>query len=221
MRVLLVEDERPLGQAVQEHIAAAGHAVDWMQTLADADVALRTVDYGLVLLDLHLLDGSGLDLLVALRRRGDQRPVIILTARDQIRDRIAGLNAGADDYLVKPFDLDELQARVSAVARRYAGNPNPVFRIGNVALDLAHHQAWRDDAVAELTAREWAVLERLLQRPNAVVPKAQIEEALYPFGAEIESNTVEVHVSNLRRKLGPEVIRTKRGLGYQIGGAAS
>lgn len=221
MRVLLVEDERPLGQAVQEHIAAAGHAVDWMQTLADADVALRTVDYGLVLLDLHLPDGSGLDLLAALRRRGDQRPVIILTARDQIRDRIAGLNAGADDYLVKPFDLDELQARVSAVARRYAGNPNPVFRIGNVALDLAHRQAWRDDAVAELTAREWAVLERLLQRPNAVVPKAQIEEALYPFGAEIESNTVEVHVSNLRRKLGPEVIRTKRGLGYQIGGAAS
>jgi DNA-binding response OmpR family regulator len=221
MRVLLVEDEKPLGQAVQEHIAAAGHAVDWMQTLADADVALRTVDYGLVLLDLHLPDGSGLDLLAALRRRGDQRPVMILTARDQIRDRIAGLNAGADDYLVKPFDLDELQARVAAVARRYAGNPNPVFRIGSVALDLAHRQAWRDGAVAELTAREWAVLERLLQRPNAVVPKAQIEEALYSFGAEIESNTIEVHVSNLRRKLGADVIRTRRGLGYQIGGGSA
>jgi len=220
MRVLLVEDEPVLGRAVQDHIAAAGHAVDWMQTIADAGAALGTTDYGLVLLDLHLPDGSGLDLLTSMRRRNDQRPVIILTARDQIRDRIAGLNAGADDYLVKPFDLDELRARVAAVARRYAGNPSPVLRIGGVELDLAHHQARREGIATELTAREWAILERLLQRPNAVVPKAQIEEALYPFGAEIESNAVEVHVSNLRRKLGHELIRTKRGLGYQIGEVA-
>lgn len=217
MRVLLVEDEPALGCAVQDHIAAAGHAVDWMRNLADADASLRSVDYGLVLLDLHLPDGSGLDLLAAMRKRGDQRPVIILTARDQIRDRIAGLNAGADDYLVKPFDLDELQARVAAVARRYGGNPSPIMRIGDIAFDFARHRAMREGKEIDITAREWAILERLRQRPNAIVPKAQIEEALYPFGAEIESNAIEVHVSRLRRKLGQEVIRTKRGMGYQLG----
>jgi DNA-binding response OmpR family regulator len=217
VRVLLIEDEPGLGQAVREHITAAGHAVDWMQRLGDAEAALATIDYGLVLLDLQLPDGSGLDLLRRMRQGKDRRPVIILTARDQIRDRIEGLNAGADDYLVKPFDLDELQARVAAVARRYAGDPNPLTRLGAVELDVTRHLASRNGVAVELTAREWAILARLLQRPNAIIPKDQIEEALYPFGAEIESNAVEVHVSRLRKKLGAELIRTRRGLGYQIG----
>jgi two-component system OmpR family response regulator len=217
MRVLLIEDEPGLGQAVRDHIAAAGHAVDWMPNLSDAEVALATVDYGLVLLDLQLPDGHGLDLLRRLRQRKDLRPVIILTARDQIRDRIDGLNAGADDYLVKPFDLDELLARVAAVARRYAGNPNPGFRLGDIELDMAQRLAKRDGKTVELTSHEWVILERLLQRPNAIIPKSQIEESLYPFGAEIESNTVEVHVSRLRKKLGHDLIRTRRGLGYQFG----
>jgi two-component system OmpR family response regulator len=216
MRVLLIEDEPGLGQAVQEHIAAAGHAVDWVLRLDDAEASLRAVDYGLVLLDLHLPDGAGLDLLRSLRRRGDTRPVIILTARDQIRDRIDGLNAGADDYLVKPFDLDELRARVAAVARRYAGNPNPIVRLGALDIDQANRQVARAGKRIELTGREWAILDQLLRRPNGIVTKEQLEEALYPFGAEIESNTIEVHISRLRKKLGRDFVTTLRGMGYRL-----
>jgi two-component system OmpR family response regulator len=219
MRVLLIEDEPSLGQAVQEHVTDGGHAVDRVLRLDDADAALRAVDYGLVLLDLHLPDGSGLDFLRALRRRGDARPVIILTARDQIRDRIDGLNAGADDYLVKPFDLDELTARVAAVARRYAGNPSPIQRFGTIEIDQASRQVSRDGTRIELTGREWAILDQLLRRPNLPVSKEQIEEALYPFGAEIESNTIEVHVSRLRKKLGRDFVITVRGVGYRLGQA--
>ena len=219
MRVLLIEDEPSLGQAVQEHVTDGGHAVDRVLRLDDADAALRAVDYGLVLLDLHLPDGSGLDFLRALRRRGDARPVIILTARDQIRDRIDGLNAGADDYLVKPFDLDELTARVAAVARRYTGNPSPIQRFGTVEIDQASRQVSRDGTRIELTGREWAILDQLLRRPNSPVSKEQIEEALYPFGAEIESNTIEVHVSRLRKKLGRDFVITVRGVGYRLGQA--
>jgi two-component system OmpR family response regulator len=219
MRVLLIEDEPSLGQAVQEHVTDGGHAVDRVLRLDDADAALRAVDYGLVLLDLHLPDGSGLDFLRALRRRGDARPVIILTARDQIRDRIDGLNAGADDYLVKPFDLDELTARVAAVARRYTGNPSPIQRFGTIEIDQASRQVSRDGTRIELTGREWAILDQLLRRPNSPVSKEQIEEALYPFGAEIESNTIEVHVSRLRKKLGRDFVITVRGVGYRLGQA--
>jgi len=216
MRVLLIEDETFLGQAVQEHVTAAGHAVDWVKRLDDADAALRAVDYGLVLLDLHLPDGFGLDLLKDLRRRGDDRPIIILTARDQISDRIAGLNAGADDYLTKPFDLDELSARVAAVSRRYGGSPNPLLQAGEAEFDLAARRAWRAGRPVTLTRREWAIVDLLAQRPGANVAKDRIEEALYAFGSEIESNTVEVHVSRLRKKLGRQVIHTERGVGYRL-----
>jgi two-component system OmpR family response regulator len=216
MRVLLVEDEPSLGQAVEEHIRDAGHAVDRVLRLDDAEAALRAVDYGLVLLDLHLPDGSGLDLLRAMRRQGDVRPVIILTARDQIRDRIDGLNAGADDYLVKPFDLDELAARVAAVARRAAGNPSPIVTLDDIELNQAARELKRGGKRVDLTQREWAILDQLLRRPNAVVSKEQLEEALYSFGAEIESNTIEVHVSRLRKKLGKDLITTIRGVGYRL-----
>lgn len=218
MRVLLIEDEPNLGQAVREHVAADGHAVDWVQRLDEAEDALAAVDYELVLLDLHLPDGRGLDLLRALRRRGDATPVIILTARDQISDRIEGLNSGADDYLVKPFDLDELAARVSAVARRYAGNPNPLFRAGTVEIDRANRQVRVAGRDVDLTSREWAVLDQLLRRPRAVVSKERLEDALYEFGAEVASNAVEVYVSRLRKKLGAELIRTLRGVGYRLEG---
>jgi two-component system OmpR family response regulator len=140
MRILLVEDEPSLGAAVREHLADPGHGVDWAQRLEEADDCLATVEYGLVLLDLRLPDGDGLDLLKALRRRGNTCPVIILTARDQIRDRIAGLNAGADDYMVKPFDLDELSARTQAVSRRYAGQPNPIAKVGALDVDRANRR---------------------------------------------------------------------------------
>ncbi len=219
MRVILIEDEPVLGQAVQEHVAGEGHAVDLVTRLDEADAALRAVDYGLVLLDLHLPDGRGLDLLKTMRRRGDRRPVIILTARDQISDRIEGLNAGADDYLVKPFDLDELSARVMAVSRRYAGNPNPQLTLGDLTIDKVGRRVWRGKEGIDLTRREWAILDLLMQRETAVISKDQMEEALYEFGSEIESNTVEVHISRLRKKLGRDVIHTVRGVGYRLGAA--
>jgi two-component system OmpR family response regulator len=187
-----------------------------VQRLDDAEAALRAVDYGLVLLDLHLPDGRGLDLLRKLRKREDRRPVIIITARDQIRDRIEGLNAGADDYIVKPFDLDELVARILAVQRRSAATAGPTVRAGKLLIDQTARKAWRGDREVTLTAREWALLDCLAQRVGGTFSKAQLEEALYAFGAEIESNVVEVYVSRLRKKLGASAIRTVRGLGYRL-----
>ena len=216
MRVLLIEDEPVLGEAVATHLKRSGHAVDWVQRLDDAEAALRAVDYGLVLLDLHLPDGRGLDLLRQLRRAEDKTPVIILTARDQIRDRIEGLNAGADDYLVKPFDLGELVARILAVQRRFAAKASPTIRAGSLVIDQVDRKAWYQDREVPLTAREWGLLECLARRVGATLSKAQLEEALYAFGSEIESNAVEVYISRLRKKLGANVIRTVRGLGYRL-----
>ena len=216
MRVLLVEDDRILGGAIRDHVAADGHAVDWVQCLGDARAHLDATPYDLVLLDLMLPDGGGLDMLEKRRGQGDATPVIILTARDQISDRIAGLNAGADDYLVKPFDLGELSARVAAVARRYAGNPNPLAAIGDLEIDLAARLITRDGRIVDLTAREWSILESLLRRPGAILSRAQLEDGLYAFGAEVDSNTIEVHVSHMRKKLGHETIQTVRGVGYRL-----
>jgi len=216
MRILLIEDDPNLGRAVQEHLSLAGHAVDLAPTVAEGEDALAVTDYALVLLDLRLPDGDGLDLLRRLRARSDWRPVIVLTARDQITDRIAGLGAGADDYLVKPFDLGELQARVRAVARRAGGMTEAELRFGAVTLCPEDHRALRDGAEVVLTAREWAILERLLRRPGAVVSRAQLEDALYALGAETESNAVEVYVSRIRKKLGAPLIATLRGVGYRV-----
>lgn len=216
MRVLLIEDTVALGEAVREQIAADGHAVDWVQRLDYAETSLRSTTYDLILLDLMLPDGSGLDFLRQQRSSGTRTPVIILTARDQITDRIAGLNAGADDYLVKPFDLSELSARLAAVARRYSGNPNPLLQLGPLRIDTAARSLERDGVRIELTAREWAVFEAFIQRPGALLSKAQLEDRLYAFGAEIESNTIEVYISRLRKKLGPAMIETMRGMGYRL-----
>jgi two-component system OmpR family response regulator len=216
MRILLVEDEPDLGAAVQEHVRQAGHAVDWFPRLKLADAAMRTVSYDALLLDLVLPDGRGLDFLRALRAGRDAIPVVILTARDQISDRIEGLSAGADDYLVKPFDLEELIARLNAVARRYFGTTTTVQQFGPVAIELEARRARLEGGEVELTAREWAVLEVLLRRPNAIVSREQIEDALYAFEQEIESNAIEVYISRIRRKLGRDFVRTARGLGYRI-----
>jgi len=200
---------------VREHVASFGW-VDWMKRLDEARQSLATVPYDLVLLDLNLPDGRGLDVLRELRRGGSKVPVIILTALDQIASRIEGLNSGADDYLVKPFDLSELSARVAAVARRYGGNPNPLLQLGQLEIDLARRFINVAGRPVDLTAREWAVLERLLRRPNAIIAKSEIEDSLYEFGAEIDSNAVEVYVSRLRKKLGRETIKTVRGVGYKV-----
>ena len=218
MRVLLIEDDAGLGEAVRDHVAGDGHAVDWVRRLEDAEAARAGVKFELILLDLNLPDGKGMDFLRRLRKSGDTTPVIILTAMDQISWRIEGLNSGADDYLVKPFDLSELSARLLAVARRYGGNPNPVIALGHLEIDIPHRSVLRDGVRAEISNREWAVLERLLQRPGAIVSKTQLEDSLYEFGAEIESNAVEVYVSRLRRKLGADAIATVRGVGYRMGG---
>ena len=219
MRILLIEDDTVLGAAVRDQIAADGHSVDWVTRLDAARHAMAAAVYDLMLLDLMLPDGRGIGFLKALRSRGDVTPVIVLTALDQVSDRIEGLNAGADDYLVKPFDLAELSARIGSVARRYLGNPNPIVTHGALEIDLASRSIRKGGKPVRLTAREWALFEALLSRPGQLLSKAQLEEKLYAFGAEIESNTIEVHVSRLRKKLGHSIIETERGLGYRLGTA--
>lgn len=221
MRVLLIEDDHILGSAVRDHTIAEGHSVDWFQLLADAKLAIETTNYELILLDLALPDGNGLDFLSHLRSQNYENhkiPIIIITAQDQVAVRIEGLNRGADDYMVKPFDLGELSARLAAVARRYDGVTNPTINIADVTVDLIAKTATKKHKPVDLTAREWAVLERLIRRLNAIVAKSDIETSLYAFGAEIESNAVEVYVSRLRKKLGKKFITTIRGMGYQING---
>ncbi|MBD3803411.1 DNA-binding response regulator [Thioclava marina] len=217
MRILLIEDDTILGAAVRDQIASDGHSVDWVTRLDEAGEAIRSAGYDLVLLDLMLPDGRGMSFLKSLRSRGDVSPVIIMTALDQVSDRIEGLNAGADDYLVKPFDLAELSARIGSVARRYSGNPNPIVTHAGLEIDLAARSILRDGKPVQLTAREWALFEAFLSRPGQLLSKAQLEEKLYAFDAEVESNTIEVHVSRLRKKLGAHVIETERGLGYRLG----
>lgn len=218
VRILLIEDDPALGEAIRDHLADLAHAVDWQTRLAEAEAALRAVPYDLVLLDLGLPDGDGLAFLKRLRSRGDATPVIVLTARDRVGERIAGLEAGADDYLVKPFDLGELAARTAAVARRYAGDPNPLLEVGPLLIDRARRIVTREGAPVPLSAREWALLEALALRPGAIVAKERLEDLLYPMGEEVESNAVEVAVSRLRKKLGAETIETVRGLGYRLKG---
>jgi DNA-binding response OmpR family regulator len=216
MRILLAEDDPLIGAPLHDALRAAGHAVDWVRDGGLADAALRTEPYECAVLDLGLPTLDGLEVLRALRRRGSTTPVLVLTARDATADRVRGLDAGADDYLVKPFSVDELSARLRALARRGAGGARPLLEHRGVALDPATREVRRDGAAVALSAREYAVLEALLQRPGAVWSRAQLEERLYGWGEEPESNAVEVYVHGLRRKLGADFVRTVRGLGYTL-----
>jgi two-component system response regulator QseB len=216
MRVLLVEDDRMIAQALQTALRQDGYAVDWMPDGSSATEALRSSSFDLVLLDLGLPGRHGLDVLRALRGDGVATPVIILTARDEPGDRVAGLDAGADDYLVKPFDLDELAARMRSVLRRAAGRGDPSIRHGDIRLDPVTHAVEYRGAPVSLSAHEYAVLEALLQRPGAILSRTQLEDRLYGWSGQVESNAIEVYVHGLRRKLGSDVIRTQRGLGYFI-----
>jgi len=221
MRLLLVEDDRMIGDSLRAALRQEGHAVDWVYDVRGAQAALAGERFDLVLLDLGLPGpdgpGSGLDVLRALRGRGDATPVIVLTARDALGDRVAGLDAGADDYLVKPFELDELAARIRAVMRRHAGRGAPALEHGGLRLDPATHQVTLHGRPVLLSAREFAVLEALMQRPGAILSRAQIEDRLYGWGEAVESNTVSVYIHQLRRKLGAEAIRNARGVGYFLG----
>ena len=218
MRILLIEDDTVLGTAVRDQIASDGHSVDWVLRLDEARDAISGTAYDLILLDLMLPDGRGVPFLKDLRSRGDVTPVIILTALDQVSDRIEGLNAGADDYMVKPFDLAELSARIGSVARRYTGNPNPIIVHGPLEVDLAARSIRKDGKPVQLTAREWVLFEAFLQRPGQLLSKGQLEERLYSFDTEVESNTIEVHVSRLRKKLGAGDHRDRKRARLPAGG---
>jgi len=216
MRVLLAEDDAMIGAAVRDRLRGQGFAVDWVRDGRAADAALAGDVYDLLLLDLGLPGREGLAVLKALRGRGSTLPVVILTARDAVDDRVAGLDAGADDYVVKPFDLKELEARLRAVLRRRAGSASSVIEHGRLSLDLASHELRRDGVPVPVSPREFALLHALLERPGRILSRAQLEERLYGWGEEVGSNVVEVHIHSLRRKLGADLIRNVRGVGYRI-----
>ncbi len=216
MRLLVVEDDRMIGESVRTALRQEGYAVDWVRDGADAEAALQAEPYDLILLDLGLPGKSGLDVLRTARAHGSAMPVLVVTARDAVGDRVTGLDAGADDYLVKPFDLDELLARVRALLRRPSGQREAVLRHGALALDPARHETTLGGALVRLTTREFALLRTLLQRPGMPFSRSRLEEAIYGWGEEVESNAIEVHVHALRRKLGAGWIRTVRGVGYMV-----
>lgn len=214
MRILLVEDDSLLGDAVQAGLKQAGHAVDWVRDGMAAEAALAAEDYAAAVLDLGLPRLDGLDVLRRLRARKQALPVLILTARDTVDDRIKGLDAGADDYLLKPFAMGELHARLRALLRRVGGQPAPVLSAAGITLDPATREVHYQGHAVDLSAKEYALLLALMQHPGRALSRAQLEEHLYAWGEEIGSNAVEVYVHHLRRKLYPEAIRTLRGIGY-------
>jgi|SRR5450830_198492 len=216
MRVLLVEDDALLGDGVRAGLKQAGFAVDWTQDGQAAKLALETEEYAVIVLDLGLPKLNGTELLKWLRGRESKTPVLILTARDTVADRIAGLNAGADDYLIKPFDLDELIARLHALMRRSVGQVTLTLRHGDIELTPSTHQVRKNGQSVDLSAREFSLLHELLLHIGRVQSREQLEQHLYGWGEEVESNSVEVHVHHLRKKLGTTLIRTLRGVGYVI-----
>jgi len=216
MRVLLVEDDAMIGEAVLDLLRSEHYAVDWVRDGVMADQAAKTETYDLILLDLGLPGRDGLEVLRSLRARRSTVPVLVATARDAVADRVAGLDAGADDYIVKPYDTDELLARIRALIRRSAGRAEPVYSHKGVTLNPATREATVNGQPVVLSAREWAVLEPLLARPGVVLSRAQLEAKLYGWKDDISSNAVEVYVHGLRRKLGAQLIETVRGLGYVV-----
>lgn len=216
MRILLVEDDHLLGDGVRAGLKQAGYAVDWVQDGQAAKLAMQAEDYAMLVLDLGLPKMSGSELLKWLRSQKYSLPVIILTACDTVADRIAGLDAGADDYLIKPFDLDELIARMRALLRRSAGQTAPKLQHLDIELEVATYQVRKAGVLIELSAKEFTLLHELLLHVGRVQSREQLEQRLYGWGEEVESNAIEVHVHHLRKKFGAELIRTIRGVGYVI-----
>ncbi|ETX27043.1 response regulator [Roseivivax isoporae] len=216
MRVLIVEDDEVLADGLSVGLRLSGFTADRVETLADARAALATTDFEGLVLDIMLPDGLGLDLLAELRARGSALPVLLLTARDRVKDRVRGLDAGADDYLGKPFDLDELAARLRAMLRRGEGRASAGLAHNGLSIDPATLTGRRGDAALRFSRREFAILHALMERPGHILSREALEERLYGWQEEIESNTVEVHVHKLRAKLGRGVIETVRGLGYRL-----
>ncbi|HEX8978164.1 MAG TPA: response regulator transcription factor [Parasulfuritortus sp.] len=216
MRILLVEDDRMIGEAVSTSLKDAAYAVDWVQDGAAASLALENDEHQAVLLDLGLPRRDGLEVLRRLRQGGSALPVIVITARDGVEDRIKGLDLGADDYLVKPFDVNELLARLRAVIRRRGGQVVPILGNGRVSLDPATREARSGAAAVLLSAREFALLQALLLRPGTILTRAELEERIYGWNEEVESNAVDFLIHGVRRKLGADVIRNVRGAGWLV-----
>lgn len=216
MRLLLVEDDPMIGEAIHLGLRQDGFAVDWVRDGRAAELAAANDVYDLVVLDLGLPGKDGLEVLANLRRKGNTVPVLVLTARDAVPDRIRGLDSGADDYVVKPFDLDEIGARIRALLRRRAGRADPVIDHGNLSVNTSTRQATFHGQPLALSAREFEVIGALLERPGAILSRAQLEERLYGWGEEVGSNTVEVHIHSLRKKLGADFITNVRGVGYSV-----
>lgn len=216
MRILLAEDDPQLGDGLMVGLRQEGYAVDWVKDGMAADLALKTEPFDLLVLDLGLPRLSGMEVLARLRARGQSLPVLILTARDATSDKIAGLDGGADDYLVKPVDLDELAARVRALSRRVAGRAQPVLQLGDLVLDPATRQVTLAGAPIELSQREYSLLQTLMEHNGRVLTRAQLEASLYGWRDEPDSNALEVHIHNLRKKIGAERIKTLRGVGYMM-----
>ncbi|MDQ7747194.1 response regulator transcription factor [Hydrogenophaga pseudoflava] len=216
MRLLLVEDDSMIGESVLDLLRAEQYAVDWVRDGDAADTALRTQDYDLVLLDLGLPRQDGLSVLRRLRARRSRVPVLIATARDALKQRVEGLDAGADDYVVKPYEMDELLARIRALLRRASGRAEPVYEHQGVCINPATREVTVNGEPVVLSGREWAVLEPLLARPGLVLSRAQLEEKLYDWKHEISSNAVEVYIHGLRKKLGANIIQNVRGVGYLV-----
>ena len=216
MRVLLVEDDAMLGDAVVQGLRQDGYAVDWIRDGAEAAHALRHETYAVVLLDVMLPGSSGLDVVKGARAAGIETPILMLTARDEVTDRVKGLDAGADDYLAKPFSLDEVLARIRALTRRHAGRRTPTLRLGAVEIDPATRTVTVGNDPVDLSRHEFNILRALAEAHGKVLSRRQIEDTLYSWGGEIESNAVEVHIHHLRRKLGSGLIQTVRGVGYRV-----
>lgn len=219
MRLLLVEDDAMIGESLHEALVSENYAVDWVRDGRSAELALDNDVYDLLLLDLGLPKKQGLQVLSEYRQRGGMLPVLIITARDATADRVGGLDAGADDYLVKPFDLDELFARVRALLRRQAGRARPVIVYGEITLNPASREVFLGEKLLNLSAREFALLQALLDPPGRVLSLAELEEKLYGWDQEIGSNAVEVYIHHLRKKLGTDFIRNVRGVGYKVAAA--
>lgn len=216
MRVLLVEDDALLGEGLYTGLKQDGYAVDWIQDGASAEVALNVEHFDILILDLGLPKQDGLQVLQKLRSKDDPIPVLILTARDSLDDRIKGLDIGADDYMVKPFDLEELNARMRALLRRSAGRAVPQLVHGNLTLDPAAHEVHCNGVAVDLPPKEFALLQALLESVGRVISKTKLQETLYSWEQDVASNTLEVHIHHLRKKLGSDFIRTIRGVGYII-----
>ncbi|MFO1379676.1 MAG: response regulator transcription factor [Chitinivorax sp.] len=216
MRILLIEDDELLGDGIEAGLKQAGYAVDWVRDGIAGELALVNEHYDAAVVDINLPRQSGLEVLKKRRAQHDATPILLLTARDSVHDRVTGLDSGADDYLIKPFALAELTARLRALTRRGSGRSNPTIVHGTLTLDPAAHQVHQDGCEVALSPREFSLLELMLEKRGHVLSKAQLESALYGWGEEVESNSVEVHIHHLRRKLGSELIRTLRGVGYMI-----